>query len=106
MRTQQTILEQLRNGRFELLPNDIYTIIMHSGTISDTITINLTNSNNNENIDFAVGNTEASWNWLKNLADVRPVYYSIDGNIIPFWKSEAYQYRFGTASSFMQSITE
>jgi hypothetical protein len=109
MRTAKTILDSFKIG-FLAVPDDVYTLIFTAGTISDSLKINVKNNRVGENITFSIPNNKIAWGWLRNLADIRPVYNSInDGDddieVMPFCVSPAYTHRFGQPTKFTKSIT-
>jgi hypothetical protein len=96
-RTQKSIMNDLVNCHFTSTPNDIMTIKHSSGIISDTIAINLSNADTQEDIDFCVINKLDAWKWLKAINDcpARKVLYQVDKHTpVPFEESAPYKHRF------------
>lgn len=95
MRTQETIQESLKAGKFISIPGDIYTVKGSSNMLSNSLTLHLVNSQ--ESIYFGLPNELDAWKFLKSLNETggRKVYYQIDNNEpINFEDSLPYKYRF------------
>lgn len=97
MRTQETIMADLKKGKFESVPQDVMTIKSCSNMICNTIDIHLTNAQSGDDCYFCISNKLDAWKWLKQINEVeaRSVLYQIDdNNPIKFEESLPYKSRF------------
>lgn len=95
-RTAEKILNSVRKtGRIMFYSGDTMTIKSASGVICNTITLNLKNEENEENITFCLPNKIGVWKYLKDVLQFSQVMYQIDGNEpIKYQDSEPYKARF------------
>jgi len=96
-RTQEVIYKQLKEGNFMTVPGDVYILKHTSNVISDSLTIELINKRDDEQVIFGLPNNIKSWQFLKGLNEIgnRIVLYQIDEEEpFPFEESTPYKYRF------------